>query len=371
MGYNQQVTTKQLVSILLFGLLMIGLNIDTVGKAKRSESSGESIVLSQEEAVTRVVNKVGRAVVSVTARKEKTMDDLFSNRTSQQSNALGSGIIVAQQGYILTDYQVVKNAPVINVRLSTGRRFEAELVGTDRQTDLAVIKIEADNLAVAPLGNSNQIRLGQLAIAIGSPYDLELRNTVTTGVITSIGRKVESNNLYQQTNLLAELIQTDAAINPGNSGGPLLDSQGQVIGINTEVLDNHGGISFSIPINQAKKIVDDLIKYGEVKRPWMGVYGTKVNEELKDYYALESKKGVMVFRVIIDSPADKAGLEKGDIILEANRTKITSMRMLNQIIKRRGIDSEIRLLVKKDRGDWRIITVELVAMPGQKQNRNN
>jgi serine protease Do len=371
MGYNQQSTTKQLVIILLFGLLLISLSIDTVGRAKRTESSGETIVLSQEEAVTRVVNEVGRAVVSVTARKEKTMEDLFSNRTSQQSNSLGSGIIISKQGYILTDYQVVKSAPIINVKLSTGRRFKAELIGTDRQTDLAVIKIEADNLAVAPLGDSNQIRLGQLAIAIGSPYDLELRNTVTTGVITSIGRKAESNNLYQQTNLLPELIQTDTAINPGNSGGPLLDSQGQVIGIYTEVLDNRGGISFSIPINRAKKIVDDLINYGKVKRPWMGVYGTQVSQELKDYYALESERGVMVFRVIIDSPAEKAGLEKGDIILEANRTKITSMKMLNQIIKRRGIDSELRLLVKKDREDWRIINVELVAMPGQKTERNH
>ncbi|MGM0370061.1 MAG: trypsin-like peptidase domain-containing protein, partial [Bacillota bacterium] len=139
--YDQQSTTKYVVIILLVGLLLINLNIDTVAKAEKSESSSEKIVLSQEEAVTRVVNQVGGAVVSVTARKEKTVDDLFSNRTSQQSNALGSGIIFSKQGYILTDYQVVKDAPVINVKLSTGRRFKAELVGVDQQTDLAVIKI--------------------------------------------------------------------------------------------------------------------------------------------------------------------------------------------------------------------------------------
>ena len=338
-------------------------------KEQQKESSNQKkqpkkIVVPQEEAVTNVVKEVGPAVVSVVTKKVINSEQMFFSPIPQQRQGLGSGIIFDNKGHILTNHHVVANADKIKVLLSDGRELEAKIVGKDWRNDLAVLKVEAEDLPVAPLGNSSKLEPGQLAIAIGSPYDVEFRNTVTTGVVSALDRSINIGENPGQQRVLEGLIQTDASINPGNSGGPLLNSQGEVIGINTAIMGSAQGIGFAIPINKAKQIIDDLIKYGKVKRPWLGIYGTKVTEKLADYYSLPQSEGVMIVRTIVDSPASKAGLNKGDIIVEADRKEIKDMQQLKKVISSKSIGEEVKLLIlNKEDGSLTPVTVTLGEMP--------
>lgn len=303
--------------------------------------AGDVIVVPQEEAVIKAVKEVGPAVVSVVTEKVDVAYDIFLNPVPRKIPGLGSGFIFDKEGYILTNNHVVSGAEDITVHLQDGRKFKAKMVGADARNDLAVIKIEGNNLPTVEFGNSGQLKVGQLAIAIGSPYDLNFQNTVTTGVVSALNRTIRT----EDGNLLEGLIQTDASINPGNSGGPLLDSQGRVIGINTAILGSAQGIGFAIPIDTAKEIIDDLIKYGKVKRPWLGIYGSGIDEKVAEYYNLPVKQGVLILQVIPDSPADKAGLKGGDIIIEVDRQRIKDMEELRSVIKEKGIGTEIQVLI--------------------------
>jgi len=365
-------------SILLIGLLIVGLlGVTSVGKAflgddgennQEPQQTKKKVVIPQEEAVTQVVEEVGPAVVSIITQKVKVSRDMFLNPVPEETKGLGSGVIFDEKGYILTNNHVISDAEKIKVMTSDGEEYEAKLVGRDAQNDLAVIKIKADSLpAVAPLGDSSKLNVGQLTIAIGSPYDVKFRNTVTTGVVSAVDRQIRAEG-----NMFEGLIQTDAAINPGNSGGPLLNSQGEVIGINTAILSGSAqGIGFALPINKAKQIVDDLIEYGRVKRPWLGIYGTAITDKLVEYYGLKVDHGVLVMKSIIDSPADKAGLTEGDIILEADKQKINDMQELKQVIEEAGIGEKIELLVKKRDEGVEPVLVTLEEMPTQSERRNN
>ncbi|MGM0502304.1 MAG: S1C family serine protease [Bacillota bacterium] len=313
-----------------------------------SENNLNKVVLSKEDAVKRAVKKIGPAVVTI-----------------QQNDELASGIIISSQGYIVTSNQVVQGEEIITVELADKQQFEAQLIGTDQQTGLAVVKIKAQDLPVADVGDSKNIRIGQLAIAIGSPYNLEFQNTITSGVISATNRQIEKDTQYKDSNLIEGLIQTDASINPGNRGGPLLNSQGEIIGIN---IDYTQGMGFSIPINKVKKIAAKLIKEGVVKRPWIGIYGTELTSEITEYYQLPLKEGVMIFRVIIDSPAEQVGLEKGDVIIEANHQEVTTMKELNNIISQEKIGSALKLLIRKADGRWRVVKVQIIEMPSKNIN---
>ncbi|WP_018250353.1 S1C family serine protease [Orenia marismortui] len=335
-----------------------GFNNQEQGKDKKNlEQKEKTVVLSKEKAVQRVVKKVGSAVVSIV-----TTDVIERNQRSffplpKERKGLGSGFIFDQKGYIITNNHVIEDADQIKVLLSDGRKLKAKLVGRDPRNDLAVIKVEADDLPVALLGDSDKLVPGQMAIAIGSPFDVEFRNTVTTGVVSALNRSIRLNN---NAGVLKGLIQTDASINPGNSGGPLLNSQGEVIGINTAIINQAQGIGFSIPINTAKEISKDLIKYGKVKRPWLGIYGIELTKELVDYYDLPVEQGVIIARVILDSPAEEVGLSSNDIIVEANHEKIKGMDDLSRIIKKVGIGNKLELLVMKgDSGELKPLRITL------------
>ena len=335
-------------------------------EVRDSYNDNKQVIVPQEKAVTNVVEEVGPAVVSVVTKQVINSEQPFFAPVPQQRKGLGSGIIIDDEGYILTNHHVVNNADQIKVLLSDGRELEAEVMGEDWRNDLAVLKVDAGDLPVAPLGNSKNLKPGQLAIAIGSPYDVEFRNTVTTGVVSAVGRSINIGQERGNQRMLEGLIQTDVSINPGNSGGPLLNSQGQVIGINTAIMGNAQGIGFAIPVNKAKEIIDDLIKYGKVKRPWVGIYGTKLTDKLANYYNLPQSKGVMIIRTILDSPAHNAGLEKGDIIVEAGHKEVTDMQDLKEEINSRKIGEKIEFLVIKNRnGSLTPITVELGEMPSK------
>ncbi len=354
------------VSLVLIGILL-GSTLFNLAESKafwnddaekeKVEEKVERVVVPQEEAVKRAVKKVGPSVVSIVTRDVEVVRDFFFEAVPREQKGLGSGVIIDKKGYILTNNHVIDDVDKIKVQLSDGRDFEGELVGSDPINDLAVIKIDGDDLPVAVLGDSDKLEVGQLAIAIGSPYDIEFSNTVTTGVVSALGREISTSSGRGET--LGDLIQTDASINPGNSGGPLLNSQGEVIGINTAIIGNAQGIGFAIPINKAKEIIDELIEHGRVKRPWLGISGYEINQELSDYYNLPVDYGILVMQIVMDSAADKAGLEQGDIILEVDRKKIKKMETLQKIIKDKGINAKLKLLVMNSEGELKTTTATL------------
>ncbi|WP_027340602.1 S1C family serine protease [Halonatronum saccharophilum] len=353
------------VLLVLGGIFFINLSeVDAFWGSKGFESDREEvinkIVISQEEAVKKAVKDVGPAVVSIVTVDTEIVRDFFFNPIPREREGLGSGVIIDKEGYILTNNHVISNADEIRVFLSDGRDYDAEFIGSDPRNDLAVIKVNGSDLPIAPLGDSDDLVAGQLAIAIGSPYDLQFQNTVTTGVVSALDREIrpQSRN-SRQVGVLDGLIQTDASINPGNSGGPLLDSQGRVIGINTAIIGDAQGIGFSIPINRAKEVIDDLINYGRVKRPWLGIYGSPINQDVINYYNLPVDKGVIIARVVGDSPAAEGGLKRNDIILEANREEVGDMNKLRKIINEVGIGGELKLLLMDTAGDLKTARVEL------------
>ncbi|MHC5061928.1 MAG: Do family serine endopeptidase, partial [Planctomycetota bacterium] len=255
----------------------------------------------------------------------------------------GSGFIISKDGYILTNNHVVGEVDKITVVLQDGRELDAKVVGTDPKSDVAVIKVEAENLPVIELGDSDALEIGEWVIAIGSPFGLDA--TVTVGVVSAKGRGGVGIADYE------DFIQTDAAINPGNSGGPLLNLEGKAVGLNTAIFSRSGGymgIGFSIPINMAKNIKDQLVETGEVTRGYLGVYMEPVNSDLAEYFGLNQNNGVSVLQVMKDSPADEAGLKAGDIILEMDSDKIEGMQQFkNEIAMVRPGDT-VTLLIYRD-----------------------
>ncbi|MFH1613518.1 MAG: DegQ family serine endoprotease [Planctomycetota bacterium] len=255
----------------------------------------------------------------------------------------GSGFIIGKDGYILTNNHVVGDADKITVKLQDGRQFEAKPVGTDPKSDLAVIKIDADDLPVIELGDSDQAQIGEWVVAIGNPFGLTA--TVTVGVISAKGRSSVGIADYE------DFIQTDAAINPGNSGGPLLNLEGKAIGINTAIFSRSGGymgIGFAIPVNMAKEIKKQLIESGKVTRGQLGVYIKDLEPEMAEFYGLEKAQGVLVDDIIKDSPAEKAGLRQDDIILQMNEKDIESTVSFRNTIALLKPGTEIRLLILRD-----------------------
>ncbi|MFQ6137427.1 MAG: S1C family serine protease, partial [Candidatus Hydrothermarchaeales archaeon] len=277
------------------------LTIATV--APTQKPSFETI--AEESTIIAAYSKVGPSVVHITSTTLTT--DFFLRAVPEEG--VGSGIIIGEDGYILTNEHVVKDAEKIVVTLSNGETFEAELIGRDPTTDTAVVKIDPDfKLDPAPLGDSNSLRVGQLAIAIGNPFGLD--NTITVGVISALNRTLRSRNNYE----IGGVIQTDASINPGNSGGPLVNSKGEVIGMNTAIFSpirGSIGIGFAIPINTAIEVAGELIEHGKVIRPWLGITGMTVTEDVAKALDLPVERGVLIVSVAKDSPAEKAGLRGG------------------------------------------------------------
>ena len=267
----------------------------------------------------------------------------------------GSGFIISSDGYILTNNHVVEDANKITVKLSNDKELSAKVVGRDPETDVAVIKIDANNLPVVQLGDSDKLKVGEWVIAIGNPFGLS--HTVTAGIVSAKGRSRIGLSEYE------DFIQTDAAINFGNSGGPLLNIDGKVIGINSAIFSRSGGytgIGFAIPINMAKYVYEKIITEGKVTRGYMGIYGDDVSPEMAELLGANDKKGIVVNKVIENSPASKGGIEKGDIIVKMNGKVIDDWNNFRNEIARLTPGTKINLTVIRD-GKEKDVTVELEA----------
>lgn len=316
------------------------------------------------DTIADTVARIGPAVVYIEtgqrAGARSPSHPFFSDPFERRERGgLGSGFVISKDGYILTNEHVVADADEISVTVAGyDQPFKARVVGSDYDLDLAVLKIDAGgDLPTIELGSSRDIRVGQWVIAIGNPYGLD--HTVTVGVISATGRPITI-----QDRLYKNLIQTDAAINPGNSGGPLLNLAGQVVGINTAVNSEAQGIGFAIPVDTVKEVLDELITSGKVVRPWLGVYLQDLTPELAGYLRVKDVEGVLVSNVIDGSPAAKAGLRQGDVILEINRVKVKSVEDLVKRIRKLKVAEKATLLVRREAG-----TVLVPVTVGEKPSR--
>jgi serine protease Do len=279
----------------------------------------------------------------------------------------GSGFIIDKSGYIVTNNHVVEGADTIKVILKDDTEYDAEIVGRDPVTDIALIKVEAKgNLPAVPMGSSDALKVGEWVAAIGSPFGLE--HTVTAGIVSAKGRVIGSGP-YD------DFIQTDASINPGNSGGPLINMRGEIVGINTMIIAGGNGIGFAIPINLAKDIIAQLKSSGEVTRGWLGVTIQDLKGDLAEYYGLKDKSGVLVASVVPGDPADRAGIQPKDIIMEVDGKKLTTSRDLTSLAAKLGVGDTARVKVLRDgrqkdldvKVGKRPLTVAAASDPQQKE----
>lgn len=273
---------------------------------------------------------------------EEFFERFFGDMPQQdfKQKSLGSGFIISKDGYILTAAHVVEDVDEINITLANQKEFEAKVIGVDNKTDIALIKIKSwKDLPVARLGNSDTLKVGEWVMAVGNPFGLE--HTVTAGIVSAKGRVIGAGP-YD------DFVQTDASINPGNSGGPLFNIYGEVVGINTAIIPQGQGIGFAIPINMAKDILEDLKLKGEVDRGWLGVLIQKITPALAKSFGLEEANGALVAEVIEDSPADNAGLKRGDIITALNGKKIKDYGELSRLTARTKPESKIDIEIIRD-----------------------
>jgi serine protease Do len=297
----------------------------------RTHDAGNSLV-------PRIVARVLPAMVSVTTRQIER--DQFNQAVP--TRGLGSGFIVDRRGYVLTNNHVIEGAEEIKVTLSDGRTFRGTLVGSDRFTDLALVRIEGPKFAAVSFGDSARLAVGETVIAIGSPLWIEGGPTVTVGVVSALGRTMEQPDLP----LLHNLIQTDAAINPGNSGGPLLNLRGQVVGINTAVIASAHGIGFAISANEAKPVVRELVAHGRVVRASLGLVGFSVTPQISFANELPVERGLLVVRVEPGGPAELAGIEPGDVITQTGGVAVKDLHDFHKALsgRRSGETLEVALL---------------------------
>ena len=274
---------------------------------------------------------------------------------------LGSGYIVSDHGYIVTNPHVVAGAGEIVVTLHDGRKFEGRVAGLHRTTDLAVVKVDASALTAARFGDSDALRVGQQVIAIGNPFGFLLGGpTVTVGYVSALHRQIATED-----QIFEELVQTDTAINPGNSGGPLVDLEARVVGVNTAVIPFAQGIGFAIPANAAQRVAEQVILHGRVIRPWLGLVGASVTEEDARFYRLPAPRGVLVVGLAPRGPADRAGLERGDLIAEIDGKPLRDgMKDLTTVLQGHKPGDAIELNVFRDRARRRVL-VTLAEAPSE------
>ena len=314
--------------------------------------------------VVEIAQQVGPTVVGISTKSQ--VSSFFG--PAEQSGS-GSGIVISADGYIVTNQHVIAGATEVKVQMNTGQEYEAKIIGADEKTDLAIVKIETSDLEVANLGSSDELQVGELAIAIGNPLGTELAGSVTVGVISAVNRTI------QLENGVMKLIQTDAAINPGNSGGALVNGYGEIVGINNMKFsgDNIEGIGFAIPIDEAKPIMNDLMNDGYVKgRPLMGITVQVVTEELA--YRNDIPTGLYVASTAILGAADRAGIERGDILTSVNGEKLTTSKQLTELIDSSQVGDVLHFEIYRD-GETLSVEVTLqedkssLPMPDDRQNR--
>ena len=329
---------------------------DSKDKVKEGTAQAASVKLSpaRDTPAVRVAQNVGPAVVGIT--NKAVARDMFNRRV--ESTGIGSGVIFKSDGYIVTNNHVIEGARELIVSLSDGRTVNAELVGTDEMTDIAVVKVDAKDLPTAKFGNSDEVVVGEPAIAIGNPLGLEFQGSVTVGVISALNRTLELSDRRVM------LFQTDAAINQGNSGGPLLNADGEVIGINSAKLASNGveGMGFAIPINTVQTIINELLEKGYVARPYLGVTIFDKQTAARYGYQLTIDKGVYIFQVRLDSPAGRIGLERGDILLAIDGKEVNAVTEVRSEIAAHKVGDKIKIKYERD-GAEREADITLEEMP--------
>jgi len=281
-------------------------------------------------------------------------------QTRQTNDSLGSGFIIDSDGYVVTNHHVIKDADEIIVRLKDRRELKATVIGSDERSDIALLKIEADNLPVVKLGSSSNLKVGSWVMAIGSPFGFD--HSVSVGVISATGRTLPSESYVP-------FIQTDVAINPGNSGGPLFNLDGEVVGINSQIYSRTGGfmgLSFAIPIDVAKDIVEQLKSNGHAKWGWLGVLIQDVNKELAESFGMKKPMGAVVLRVLDDTPAKKAGIEVGDVITHFNKATINRSSDLPLAVGRAPIGSSVKMRIIRD-GKQKHLRVKIAELPAEEE----
>ncbi len=330
------------------------LGQSTTGRCeiKPEDKSDADLLDAYSRAVIHVVETVGPAVVGIAVGKESL------GRGPEQMGA-GSGVVIAPDGYVLTNDHVVHNASSLSVTLADGRQFTAVRVGTDPFTDLALIRADAFGLPFAGLGDSAQLRVGQLVIAIGNPFGFQ--STVSTGVVSALGRALRS----QQGRLIENIIQHTAPLNPGNSGGPLVDSRGHVAGVNTAIIMMAQGIGFSIPANTAKWVVSQLLSHGRVRRAYLGIAGGQrpLNRRLVRFFDLPQDQAVEVVSVDPHGPAGQAGMRPRDVIVQMNEQAIGSIDDLHHFLSAWPIGQPVELTILRDQEKIKIHITPAEAIP--------
>lgn len=317
---------------LALGLLILPCSIDfAYGSAQVSatERKGLQVLEEIQDAITHLAEEVKATVVNISPIRERGRPKNFPREQGQDSPGTGSGFIISEDGFVVTNSHVIGEAPEAEIRLSDKTKLTAHLVGRDPDTDLALLKIDTDrSLPPAKFGDSSQVKVGQWVLAVGNPFGLD--RTVTLGVVSGIGR--ENMNLSRYENF----IQTDASINPGNSGGPLFNLRGEVIGINTAIINFAQGIGFAIPSEMATRVIGQLKSRGKVIRGWLGVGIQPVTAELANKFGGKEGQGVLINEVFENEPADKAGLKSGDIITKIDGKSVETPNQLSRVIA--GID---------------------------------
>ena len=358
----------------LAAVLVVLLSFNWVGtiSAETEQTDSYLALESFSNSIADIAEKNGPAVVNIdTVRVLETQNPFFNdpmferffgdqfneNTRTIPQRGTGSGFIINQEGYIITNEHVVHNADKIKVTLSDGREFTGEVIGSDTTSDMAIVKIKADHLPLVALGDSDKLRVGEIVVAIGNPYGLQ--QTVTMGLVSAKGRSIPAGT---EGHVYKDFIQTDAAINPGNSGGPLLNTKGEVVGINTAIIPFAQGIGFAIPINIAKKNIDDLINLGKVRRSWLGVYIQEVTPEIAKQFNLTEAKGVLVGDVVNSSPAAEAGIKTGDIIKKVDNEEVNSPEELQDKIGNIEIEKEANIEIVRN-GETIPFIVKIGEMP--------
>ncbi len=364
----------------LFSVIILGVAIPVGHLGAAEKSTPHLTAKNLGLAFVEVAKKVQPSVVSIRSERTVTVspkegfgkdffkgtpfEDFFNApegpSTKKKQRGEGSGVIVSPEGYILTNYHVVSEADKLTVRLFDGRELKGTIQGTDPKTDLAVVHVDAKDLPVATLGDSNKLQVGEWAIAIGSPFGLE--KTVTVGVISAKGRTGLGTATYE------DFVQTDASINPGNSGGPLVNIDGEVVGINAMIIQPGQGIGFAIPINLAKNIMMDLIKHREVVRPWVGIGLQDLTQDLMEHFNLKEREGALISQVFEGDPAEKAGLKAGDIIVDIDGIKIKSSQDVVREVLKKQVGQKIELEVVRE-GKQIKVSVTTARMPSESKER--